>query len=126
MGESDVVRSGGWVPIVVDLELVGQSEFFGTVRVGQRDVDGDECYDSVSVHLREESGGAQRVMLYALANPHAVGNRGRFVVELFDADVVVVAVALFFFIGIREVLVHGAVWIAQLRGDAIGVAAHGE
>lgn len=84
LGPSDVVRAGSWVPIVVDLALLDQAEFHGSVRVGQFDVDGDECYDRVDVHLRAETGGAQRVVLYALPNP--LRNRGRFLVELFDDE----------------------------------------
>ena len=78
----EVVRSGAWVPIIVDLSLIEQQSFDGYVRLGQFDNDGDECYDSVDVHLRAETGGAQRVHLYALANPH----QRRFVIELFSDD----------------------------------------
>ncbi len=80
----EVVRSGAWVSIIVDLSLIDQQSFDGYVRVGQFDNDGDECYDSVSVHLRAETGGTQRIYLYALANPQR--NQGRFVVELFSDD----------------------------------------
>jgi hypothetical protein len=80
----DVIRSGAWVPIIVDLALLDEQSFDGSVRLGQFDNDGDECYDRVDVHLRAETGGAQRLYLYALANPLA--NQGRFIVELFDDE----------------------------------------
>ena len=80
----DVVRAGAWVPIIVDLALLNQQSFVGSLRVGQFDSDGDECYDSIPAHLRTEIGGAQRLALYALANP--LRNRGRFNVELFSED----------------------------------------
>ncbi len=80
----DVVRSGQWIPITVDVALVNQPTFSGSMRVGQLDVDGDECYDIVPVHLMAESGGSKRYYLYALPNPHT--NEGRFFVELFDTE----------------------------------------
>ncbi len=80
----DVIRSGAWVPIILDVALVDQASFDGFARVGQFDTDGDECYDLVSVHLRAETGGTQRFHLYALANP--LRNQGRFIVELYTDD----------------------------------------
>lgn len=80
----NVVRSGAWAPITVDLALLDQQSFDGSVRVGQLDVDGDECYDRVDVHLRAETGGNQRLYLYALANPLRL--QGRITVELFDDE----------------------------------------
>ncbi|MHC4696436.1 MAG: hypothetical protein ACYTFA_06825 [Planctomycetota bacterium] len=65
----DVVRQGEWVPIIVDLALIEQQqEFDGTLRIAQFDSDGDECFDSVDVHLRAETGGTQRLHLYVPAN----------------------------------------------------------
>jgi len=83
--QGDVIRAGAWVPIVVDVALVNEASFDGTVRIAQPDGDGDECFDSVELHLRAESGGdTRRVFLYALANP--VRNRERFWVEVRGAD----------------------------------------
>lgn len=82
MRSGHVFRGGAWTPIVVDLALSEQSSFDGSIRVGQPDRDGDECYDRVDVHLRAETGGTQRLYLYALADP--AHDEGRFVVELFD------------------------------------------
>jgi hypothetical protein len=80
----DVVRNGAWTPLIVDLALVEQQSFDGTLRVGQLDIDGDECYDSVGVHLRAETGGTQRVYLYIPANP--LRSQGRMHVELRDEE----------------------------------------
>ena len=80
----DVVRSGTWVPIIVDLFLVDNQSFSGSIRVAQFDADGDECFDRVDVHLRKESGGTQRHYLYVLANPSR--SQGRFVLELFNDE----------------------------------------
>ena len=82
--EGDVIRSGTWVPVVVDLALVGQASFDGVLRTAQFDTDGDRCFDSVEVHLRAETGGTQRLYLYALANPNR--GQGRFSVELRTPD----------------------------------------
>lgn len=82
--QGDVVRSGAWVPLIVDLALTDQQSFDGSVRVAQFDDDGDECYDRVDVHLRGETGGTQRLYLYAL--PNTLRNQGRFVVELFSDE----------------------------------------
>lgn len=78
----NVVRSGAWTTVVVDLDIEDRPAFDGSLRVGQFDADGDEVFDRVEVHLRAETGGAQRYFLYALANPRR--NQDRFVVELFD------------------------------------------
>jgi len=80
----DAVRSGQWAPIIVDLDLLDQALFDGYVRVAQPDLDGDECYDSVDVHLRAETGGTQRVFLYVPANTR--GDREAFDVEVVSAD----------------------------------------
>lgn len=80
----DVIRRGAWVPVIVDLALVNQTSFDGSVRLGQFDSDGDKCYDEVDVHLRVETGGTQRVMLYAVANP--TFSPKPFAVEVFDED----------------------------------------
>ncbi|MCH8243162.1 MAG: hypothetical protein IH897_11220, partial [Planctomycetes bacterium] len=80
----DVVRSGAWIPIIVDLSLVDKQSFSGSIRVAQFDADGDECFDRVDVHLRAETGGTQRHYLYVLANPSR--SQGRFVLELFNDE----------------------------------------
>ena len=80
----NVVRSGQWVPVTVDLALVEQSSFDGSVRVAQLDSDGDECYDSVDVHLRIESGGVQRIRLYVPTN--TARGKGLLACELLDAQ----------------------------------------
>jgi len=60
-----VVRNGAWAPVVVDLSLLGEQDSFdGSIRVGQFDGDGDQCYESLDVHLRRSSGGSQTYTLY--------------------------------------------------------------
>ncbi len=81
---SDVIRRGAWAPVIVDVALVNQASFDGSVRLGQFDSDGDKCFDEVDVHLRAETGGTQRIWLYAVANPTASSKP--FQVELFDDD----------------------------------------
>ena len=80
----DVIRSGVWIPIIVDLALAEQTSFDGSVRTAQVDNDGDECFDTVDVHIRAETGGSQRVYLYVPANP--LRNQERFFVEVRTAD----------------------------------------
>ncbi len=80
----DVIRSGTWIPIIVDLTLAEQTSFDGSVRTAQADNDGDECFDAVDVHLRVETGGSQRVYLYVPANPSR--SQDRFFVEVRNAD----------------------------------------
>ncbi|MEK7756656.1 MAG: hypothetical protein AAB385_05540, partial [Planctomycetota bacterium] len=80
----DVIRSGAWIPIIVDLALAEQPSFDGSVRAAQMDNDGDECFDTVDVHLRAETGGSQRVYLYVPANP--LRSQERFFVEVRTAD----------------------------------------
>ena len=80
----DVIRSGAWIPIIVDLTLAQQTSFDGSVRAAQVDNDGDECFDAVDVHLRTETGGSQRVYLYVPANP--LRSQERFFVELRTAE----------------------------------------
>lgn len=82
--QGDVYRVGDWVPIIVDLSLVGMPSFDGTIRTAQLDSDGDEASDTVELHLRSETGGTQRVFLYTIPNP-AYENRG-FSVEVRDTD----------------------------------------
>ncbi len=82
--EGDLVRAGSWIPVIVDVSLSGEASFDGTVRIAQRDGDGDECFDSVELHLRGETGEARRVVLYALANPAPA--RGGFAVEVRGDD----------------------------------------
>lgn len=81
---SSVVRNGAWTPVVADLALLNEAAFDGTLRVAQRDGDGDLCYDSVEVHLRRENGGTQRVWLYALTNARRDANK--FELQLLDAE----------------------------------------
>lgn len=76
----DVFRYGCWTPITVDLALIGQPSFDGFVRVAQLDSDGDETFDAVEVHLRAETGGTQRVFLYAPAS--APDRGGTFLIEV--------------------------------------------
>ncbi|MEK6676974.1 MAG: hypothetical protein AABZ47_15140 [Planctomycetota bacterium] len=76
----DVVRSGAWTPIVVDVALVNQPVFDGFVRLAQFDTDGDAAFDELEVHIRAETGGSQRVTLYAL--PNFQKGQGKFDVEL--------------------------------------------
>lgn len=82
---TDIVRRSAWAPVMVDLALTEQQPAFdGWLRVGQRDIDGDECYDRVEVHLRAETGGTQRVFLYIPPNP---SRASEFIaVELFDQN----------------------------------------
>lgn len=84
LDQAMVVRSGAWVPVIVDLALIDQPTFDGYVRIAQFDVDGDECFDQVEVHLREETGGTQRVYLYTPANP--IKNQNRYRVELLNIE----------------------------------------
>lgn len=83
-GTADIIRFGSWIPVTVDLALVNQTSFDGFVRTGQFDSDGDKCYDQVSVHLRAETGGTQRVTLYTIANRTYSTNP--FAVEVFDSE----------------------------------------
>src|SRR3990172_4572018 len=80
----DVIRSGAWVPIIVDVALAEQASFDGSVRIAQLDHAGDECFDTVDVHIRAETGGSQRVYLYVPANP--LRGQGRFFVEVRNAE----------------------------------------
>lgn len=84
VGRGDIIRAGCWTPIMVDLALVDQAEFHGSLRAAQFDTDGDQCFDVVEVHLRAETGGTQRRTLYVPANPAAANER--YHVELRDAD----------------------------------------
>lgn len=80
----DAVRTGTWTPVVVTVSLLDQPTFDGTLRVRQLDADGDAAYDAVEVHLRNESGSAQRYELYMFAQPRR--GEARFSVELYDQD----------------------------------------
>ena len=84
VGRGDIVRAGCWTPVTVDLALVDLAEFHGTVRAAQFDTDGDQCSDAVEVHLRAETGGAQRVTLYVPANLEA--SNGQMQLQVRDAD----------------------------------------
>jgi hypothetical protein len=68
-GGRRIVRLGVWTPVIVELSLEGQTRFDGRLRLGQRDRDGDVCYDEREVHLLGESGPPQRFTLYALPQP---------------------------------------------------------
>lgn len=66
----DIVIGGAWTTVVVDLNLeAGTESFDGSLRVEQRDRDGDRGFDEVEVHLRRDTGGYQRYWLYVPANP---------------------------------------------------------
>ncbi len=82
--DGQVVRYGTWTPVIVDLALVGEASFDGSLRIDQYDVDGDQCFDQVGVHLRAETGGSQRYYLYMVANP--AQQRSRFAVEVLDEE----------------------------------------
>lgn len=84
IGHGDIIRAGCWTPVYVDISLLDQPSFDGVVRIGQLDTDGDEAFDSMEVHVRAETGGHARVILYIPSNPNAAD--GRFAVELFDMD----------------------------------------
>ena len=80
-----IVRNGTWTPVVVDLSLLGARESFdGVLRIAQSDNDGDECFDSLDVHLRQNSGGGQSFTLYVPSNP--ARGQGKFIVELLDDE----------------------------------------
>ena len=71
-----IVRNGAWTPVVVDLSLLGARESFdGVLRIAQTDNDGDECFDSLAVHLRQNSGGGQSFTVYVPSNPIRKGRR---------------------------------------------------
>lgn len=79
-----VYRIGEWTPVIVDVDLLDQAAFDGEVRVAQPDVDGDQVFDSVEIHLSLETGGTVRRFLYTLANPMR-GYDEPFSVELFNS-----------------------------------------
>jgi len=81
-GNANVVRRTTWTPIIVDLDLIDQTAFDGTLHVAQFDTDGDQHFDNVEIHLRADTGGNQRVWLYTMVNPHR--DSGRVYVELLD------------------------------------------
>ena len=66
VGGRRVVRIGVWTPIVVQLTLEGQTQFNGTLRLAQRDRDGDVCYDHHDVLLNVDSRATQEYTLYTL------------------------------------------------------------
>lgn len=84
VAQGDIVRAGSWTPIYVDISLINQAAFDGSVRASQLDTDGDDAFDKVDVHLRAESGGHVRVVLYVVSNPGQGDNR--YTVELRDSD----------------------------------------
>ena len=77
-----IVRAGAWVPIAVELDLENQEVFEGSLRVRQRDSDGDYGYDEVPVYLQAE-GGLKRFELYVVAG--AEQRASDFAVTLYDA-----------------------------------------
>ena len=79
LGSGWVVRAGVWAPIVVRLTLEGQTQFNGTLRVRQRDRDGDVCYDYHDVLLNADSRATQEYTLYTLPT---VGPDGRVFIEV--------------------------------------------
>lgn len=87
----DVIRNGAWVPVMVDVSLLKGVSFDGTLRVAQTDSDGDEAYDSVEVHLRQETGGTQRYYLYVVANAVRADPRFRVEVRGVEGETVQVA-----------------------------------
>lgn len=94
LGTRRVVRLGAWAPIVVQLTLEGQTQFNGTLRVAQRDRDGDVCYDYHDVLLRVGADGAatREYTLYTL--PTVTANGGvNIEIELLDEDGQIVKVA---------------------------------
>lgn len=80
----NVIRRSAWVPIVVDLDLLDQPTFDGSLRVAQVDTDGDRFLDSVEVHLSDKTGGHERVWLYTMINP--ARDDGRCYVELLNQE----------------------------------------
>jgi hypothetical protein len=79
-----IVRNGAWTPLFVDVSLEGGQGFDGEVQVLQIDGDGDVILDAAPLHLREDSGGTQRVLLYAL--PTVVAARSSLAVRVVDAE----------------------------------------
>ncbi len=77
------VRNGHWTPVTIDLSLIEQSSFDGSARMAQLDGDGDECYDTVEIHLRQDNGGTQRIQLYVPAR--SIRGEMKLYVEFFDA-----------------------------------------
>ncbi len=122
----DIIRAGCWTPIYVDVSLLDQqSSFDGSIRAAQLDTDGDEAFDSVEVHLRAESGGHSRLILYVPANP--VTGDGRFAVELRDQDSSVVQVVSDGVLAARalpsdvpDVITHDDVVVLSVCTAAIG------
>jgi len=80
----DVVRTGAWAVVIVDVSIEGQPSFDGVLRMSQFDDDGDLCYDAVEVHLLADSGGSNRYYLYVPANPKE--GRSLFSLELMDGE----------------------------------------
>ncbi len=78
------VRNGNWIPVTIDLSLVDQTTFDGSARVSQLDGDGDACFDSVEIHLRQDNSGAQRVQLFVPARP--IRSEMKLFVEFFDVE----------------------------------------
>ncbi len=125
VGRGDIIRAGCWTPIYVDVSLVDQPLFDGSIRAAQLDTDGDEAFDSVEVHLRAESGGHSRIILYVPANP--VTGDSRFAVELRDQESSVVQVISDGVLAARavpseipDVVSHDDVIILSVADAAIG------
>ena len=123
--QGDIIRAGCWTPLYVDISLIDQPSFDGSIRAAQLDTDGDEAYDSVEVHLRAETGGHLRITLYVPANP--VTGDGRFAVELRDQDASVVQVISDGVVAARalpsespDVVSHDDVVVLSVAEGAIG------
>jgi len=82
----DVVRTGAWVPVVVDLSLKDQASFDGWLRLSQPDKDGDLCYDMQKVQLLGEV--PRRYWLYvpARGSGRSGGRPSDYSVEVLSAD----------------------------------------
>ena len=90
MRAGDIVRNGAWAPVIVDLDLLDSTSFDGSLRIAQKDNDGDQCYDGVDVHLMADTSPSRRYFLYIPANQQRA--RDAFTVEVLDADGQVVEV----------------------------------
>lgn len=85
--DGDIIRTGAWTPVSVDVSLVGEESFEGSLRIAQIDLDGDVVVDEVPVSVRAETGGIARRFLYVpAANPMREHPGARFSVEVLNAD----------------------------------------
>lgn len=81
----DVVSSGAWAPVMVELALEGANSFDGFLRVSQRDKDGDLACDRVAVQLRADSGARRTYVLYCIVGPLS-GAAGAISVDVLDQE----------------------------------------